>query len=97
LLAIFSIFIWFFTGTPLYSVILISIVEGLGFIPTIIKTIKDYKTEDITFWALNAFVCVCLLLSLNSFNFVSSVFFLTLLIGNTTMVSIILFFKFKNR
>ena len=96
-LAVLSILIWFFTGTPLYSVILISIVDGLGYVPTIRKTIKNYRTENIHFWVINTFVCIFLLLSLDIFSFINSVFLSTILAGNIIIVSIILFFKFKDR
>lgn len=96
-LAVFSIFLWFLTGTPLYSVILISIIDGLGYIPTIRKVIKNYKTENVYFWIINFLSVLFLLISLDDFNFINSVFLTTILTGNIIMVSIILFFKFKNK
>lgn len=53
ILAAIAMPLWWFSGTPLYSVILLTLIELLGFGPTLRKTLLDPYSESVIYFALN--------------------------------------------
>lgn len=55
-LALFAIMIWRQLDSPLLAILMVSIIDGAGYIPTIRKSFNDPWGETLSFWAMMAVV-----------------------------------------
>lgn len=91
--SLISIFIWFFLKTPFYSVILISIIDFVGFLPTLRKSYLEPETETILTYELSVLSALLAILSLSDFSFVTSFYLISLTVTNSSCAIIILLRK----
>lgn len=66
--------LWYFTSEPLYALIILSLVDLSGFIPTIRKINRDPYTESAVFFALFASRNLFILLALEHYSAVTMMF-----------------------
>ncbi len=78
--ALLAIVIWWQLHNPLLSVVMVSAIDFLGYLPSFRKTFKEPWTETPTSWAAFSLVNIFSILALNQYNFLT----LTYLIMNTT-------------
>ena len=86
ILALFAILIWWQLDNPLIAVFLISVIDAIGYIPTIRKSFKDPWSETISFWIIMAIVDLLALLANNQYNFLTTTYLATLFILNIVVI-----------
>lgn len=89
--ALSAIFIWWFTKNPLFSVILVSLIDGIGYIPTLRKTYEDPSTETPIFWFMMFLTALLSIIALSNYSLVNMLYMLTLMTLNLVMFALILY------
>lgn len=68
-----ALLLWFITDNPLWSVLLIALIDAVGgFFPTFRKSIKHPEQETVSSYFIYGFSLCLSLLALGSFNFVNA-------------------------
>ena len=88
--AIGAIILYFFLHEALLSVILISIVDFVGFLPTYRKTFNDPSSELWSAWALAGGGYLASIIAMGHYSAITLLYTLSAFIGNFILVSIIL-------
>ena len=88
--ALISIPLWYFTKTPIYSVILVVIIEIIGFIPTLRKSYSKPHEEAASCYGLAAIKHVTSILALENLSITTFLYPLSLVIINTWFVLMLL-------
>jgi chromate transport protein ChrA len=83
ILALVAILWWIFTNDPLFSVILVTIADILGFIPTFRKAYYRPHEETISTYLLSSTKYVISLFALTSFTAITAIFPFYLIFANT--------------
>ncbi len=97
LLALLAIIIWWQLKNPVLAVLLVSLIDALGYLPTIRKTFKNPRSETLSFWIMMALVDIFALASNAKYNLLTTVYLATILVANLLMVYICLFHKPSNK
>jgi len=74
LLALFSIPIWYFTSSPLWAVLILTLVDILGSIPTFRKAYYRPFDENILFYLITGVRCFISILALEHFSVTTILF-----------------------
>lgn len=82
IVALFSIAIWVFAKQPVISVILISLIDMLSFIPTIRKSWNKPHTETLSSYLINTFRFSLALFALQRYTIVTYLYPLTWVVAN---------------
>lgn len=85
ILAMTSLPLWYFTSNPLWSVIILTTVDLLGFVPTFRKSYNQPYEEQLTFFNLMASRNIIVIVALENYSIT------TLLFPATTAIACILF------
>lgn len=72
--SLMAIPVWYLTAEPLYAVIILTLVDLSGFIPTLRKINRDPHSESVTFFALFAVRNLLVLLALEHYSAVTILF-----------------------
>ena len=80
--ALTTIPVWLVTKTPLYSMIMISLIDALGFYPTFRKSWDKPEEETLSSWILAGLMYSFSLLSLENYSLVTTLYPLTITITN---------------
>ena len=88
--ALITIPLWYFTKTPLYSVILVTIVDIVGFIPTLRKSYLKPHEEAASCYGLAALKHSTSILALENLSLITVLYPLSLVILNTWFVLMLL-------
>jgi uncharacterized membrane protein len=94
-MALVAILIWVFTKTPLYSVILISLIDFIGFIPTMRKGYEQPETETASTFFIASISNVFALLALSAYSISTTLYLCSLIFTNTLFVIILLYRRTK--
>ena len=89
LAALITIVIWLREEDPLWSVILITIVDLLGFIPTYRKTYLAPDTETLDIYVLDVFSYGAAIVAIASYSLATTLYVSSLVLTNLVMVIII--------
>ena len=89
-LALLAIIIWWQLDSPLWAVIVISFVDGMGFVPTFRKTYVDPNSETLSFWILIALSNILAMFANTQYNFLTMTYLGTMALGNIIVITIIL-------
>jgi hypothetical protein len=81
-LALGAIFIWLKLNSLIFAVILVSIIDFLGYIPSFRKSYNNPWTETISAWIGFILSGCCGLLALNKINLLTSVYIITITSAN---------------
>lgn len=84
--AVLAIAAWIATDGPLLSVILISLIDAVGFVPTIRKSRIKPQQETLSLYSLNAVALVLSLFALEHHNLVTMLYPCTMITLNTFFV-----------
>lgn len=85
-----SLVLWAVTSDPLLSIILITVIDALGFLPTVRKSyLKPYQETLVTF-ALSTFKYLLVVLALERYTWVTTLFPVSLVIMNGLFVVMVL-------
>lgn len=93
--ALLSIIPWFLAKDPTFSIIMLTFVDLLAFIPTVRKTIKDPTSETLFTYALNIFRHSLTIIAIANYNLATYLYPTYLLAINIIMTSIILKSRIK--
>lgn len=95
LTSIFAIFLWWFTSDPLYSVIILTTIDVLGYIPTIRKTYYNPHQENISTYNISSLRHLLSLISLHQFSLVNVIFQIGMVTANSILTIVYLTRKDK--
>lgn len=84
--AILAIPLWYLTQSPLWSVILITVIDALAFYPTFRKSWSKPQEEVVTAYALNALKFGISLMAIENFNFITTFYSFSLVMMNSAFV-----------
>ncbi len=88
--AAIALLIWFATRGPLLSVILITVIDNLGFIPTLRKSYHRPFEETMSTFALSGFKWVLGLCALERLSVVTALFPLSIVVASWLFVAMLL-------
>lgn len=95
--AILGIILWLATNNPLIAVILVSVTDFLGFVPTFRKSYYKPYEETAKLYAMSVLKLIFALLALKSFNATTALYPASLVLTNAAFVTMVLmrrnFFK----
>jgi len=84
-IALIAIVIWWQLDNPLIAVIMISLIDGFGYIPTIRKSFKNPWTETLSFWILMAVVDLFTIIASAEYNLLTVTYLSVLFVANLTV------------
>ncbi len=88
--ALLAIIVWWQLDSPLLAVLMVSLIDALGYIPTFRKTYVDPSSETVLFWMCMVATDVLALLANSEHNILTMSYLVTLGICNTGVVIVIL-------
>ncbi|MFH1159283.1 MAG: hypothetical protein V1721_10475 [Pseudomonadota bacterium] len=91
--ALSAIPVWYATKDPLYAVILITVIDALGFYPTYRKSWNKPQEEPPLPWTLGAFKYVVALFALEKFNWTTALYPASLVLMNGVFAVMIVWRK----
>lgn len=94
--ALIGVVLWIFTKNPLASVILVTLVDLVGFVPTIRKSYQEPNSETASTYSLAALSDIFALLALSSYSLTTSLYLGSLVITNSICVAILLYRRTQN-
>jgi hypothetical protein len=89
--AFFGMAAWAITTNPLWSVIIITAVDVVGFVPTFRKAYKRPTEESVTIFILSSIAYFLSLFALQAVNLVTFIYPATLVMTDTLFVSMVLY------
>ncbi len=87
--ALLAIAVWIFTKNALYSVILVSVIDFTGYLPTARKGYEEPHTETISLYVMNAMTDILGLLALSTYSATTVLYLATLLFANSSLVALL--------
>jgi hypothetical protein len=87
--ALLTIPIWYLTGNPLWSVIIITITDAIAFVPTFRKAFFHPGTENGWTYALSGLKFVVSLFALESFTWTTALYPASLVVANLAFVGML--------
>lgn len=88
--ACIALIFWVITKGPLLSVILITIIDALGFIPTFRKSFTKPREETISTYVLSGLKFIIGILALNNFSIVTALYPFSLVVMNWAFVGMLI-------
>jgi hypothetical protein len=88
--ASFALTPWLLTNDPLLSVILITIIDALGFLPTVRKSFNKPHQETLTTFVLSTFKYLLVVLALQNYTVVTMLFPFAVFVMNALFVVMLL-------
>lgn len=82
--------VWFLTRGPLLSVILITVIDNLGFVPTLRKSYYQPAEETVSTFALSGFKWVLGILALEHISVVTALFPVSIVVASWLFVGMLL-------
>lgn len=81
-----ALLLWFFTNDPLLAIILITLVDFLGFVPTIRKSIRKPHEETLISYVLAGLKFVLAIIALDNYSVVTVLYPASLIFANLLFV-----------
>jgi hypothetical protein len=89
--ALIAIVFYFFLHSPIISILIITLIDFVGFLPTMRKAYEEPETETLSTYILSSFSSILALFAFSIFTFSNSVYIISLIITNSICAGIILF------
>ncbi len=83
--ALFAIVVWWQLDNPVLAVIMVSVIDGIGYIPTFRKSFQEPWTETALFWFLMALSSFFTVLAIAEYNLLTLTYMATLTVANTAL------------
>jgi len=90
-LALLAILIWWQLDNPIIAVLMVSAIDGAGYIPTIRKSFKSPWSETLSYWAIMAATDLLTIIANEKFNLLTVTYLATLFVLNMTVVLVCFF------
>lgn len=84
--AVLALLLWFITKGPLLSVILITVIDALGFYPTFRKSYRKPGEETLSTYALSSIKFIFALFALDHFTVITALYPASLVVANAAFV-----------
>lgn len=88
--ALLAIVIWWQLHRPLLAVLMVCVIDILGFLPSFRKTFEQPWTETITTWAVFSLVDILNMFALRKYNFFTLAYLIVITTANITLFAICL-------
>jgi len=89
--ALAAIVIWIFTKNALYSVILISFIDFMGYIPTYRKGYEEPYSETVSLYFMNLLASILAIFALSEYSLTTVLYLAELFLANSTLVTLLLY------
>ncbi|MBP9818442.1 MAG: hypothetical protein KBC87_00545 [Candidatus Pacebacteria bacterium] len=86
--AMLAVIVWWQLKNPLLSVLMVSAIDGIGYIPTFRKSYKEPYSETVSFWILMALAAVLSILANAEYNLLTVTYLTVLAVANIIVASI---------
>ncbi len=93
--ALLTVLIYFLQKDALTAVILITVIDFIGFLPTYRKGYFEPRSETVTLYLLSAISNVCALFAIENYSLVTTLYIGSLVVTNLIIVSILSFRRLK--
>lgn len=93
--ALIAVFIYFFLNDPFWSVIVVTVTDLVGFLPTIRKSFEEPETETFSTYFFSSLSSLFALGALSYFSFTTAVYLISLVLSNGICAVVILIRKSK--
>ena len=90
IVALLAVVVWWQLENPLLTVLLVSAIDGIGYIPTFRKSYKEPYSETISFWILMAIAAILSILANSEYNLLTVTYLAVLAVANIIVASICL-------
>ncbi len=90
-LSFLSIFLWWKANNPVLAILLISLIDGLGYIPTFRKSFHSPYEETLIFWIAMFIAHIFILLSNEQYNLLTVPYVLTVILASSILIGILIF------
>ena len=81
--ALCAIPLWYFTKTPVWSVILVTIIDTVGYYPTVRKSLTKPQEEAYISWLLSGLSSTASLFAIENINISTTLYNTVMAVGNT--------------
>ncbi len=88
--ALFGIILWVFTKQPLSAVVILTLTDGVAYIPTFKKGFSKPFEETLSTWILSALQFIIALFAFDVFSFLNLFYPVALIVMNITFVTLLL-------
>jgi hypothetical protein len=88
--ALIAILIWWQLHNPLLAILMVSLIDFLGYIPSFRKTYKNPWTETPIFWILSPLAYIVTILALDKYNLLTLTYLITVTVADITLLMICL-------
>jgi hypothetical protein len=85
-LALLAVVVWWQTNNPLYAVLMVTVIDALGYIPTLRKSWGEPYSETLSFWFTMILVTILTILSLSEYNLLTLTYLGMLVIANMVVL-----------
>ena len=89
--ALVAIFVWWGLNNPFLAVLMVSVIDGIGYIPTFRKSFEEPWSETLSFWLIMVVINILVLISVAEHNFLTVAYPTTLATANAVVWSICFF------
>lgn len=86
--ALLAIGAWWLLDNPLLAVGMVTLIDGLGYVPSIRKTFADPSSESVITWVLFSAGIVCAILALAEHNALTLSYLIMSLVGNSMLIGV---------
>jgi hypothetical protein len=87
ILAFLAIFVWWQLKQPLISIIMVSMIDSLGYIPTLRKSYMEPWDETLLTWFLFSVSNILAILALNQYNLMTMLYISAITFMNIVLIS----------
>lgn len=88
--ALLAIIVWWQLNNPLLAVLMISAIDGLGYIPTYRKSYSEPWSETSSFWLMMTIVALLTIGANEEYNLLTTTYLVVLVIGNIGLYLLLL-------
>lgn len=88
---------WYLTGNPLWSVIIITVIDAIAYIPTFRKAYQDPDTESLRHSSLQCLKFIFGIIALKSFSLVTMLYPASLVLANGAFVAMLALRRSRNK
>jgi len=92
--ALLAILFWWLFDNPLVAVILVTIVDVIGYVLTLLKINRDHCSETLTYWSLDLVTYVLLVLALAEYSLLTTTYLATMCVMSVCTVSLLYYRRF---
>ena len=91
IVALGAILVWWQLHMPLLSIIMVSIIDFLGYVPSFRKSYVDPWSETLISWNASSLSNILAILALSEYNLITTMYLVTIIFANTILFLICFF------